>query len=155
YLSQVRLPFMVDFQFLEQGIRVQGQWYPVLKMQWVEGQTLNTFVRENLEKPQLLQLLCQLWVKLATRLREANLAHGDLQHGNVLLVPGAKAGTVSVKLVDYDGMCVPALELLKSMEVGHPSYQHPQRLREGTYGLHIDRFSHLVIYTALRSLLVG
>jgi hypothetical protein len=78
-----------------------------------------------------------------------------LQHGNVLLVPGAKAGSLGVKLVDYDGMCVPALELLKSAEVGHPAYQHPQRLREGTYGLEIDRFSHLVIYTALRAVIVG
>src|SRR5579862_1082785 len=92
YLKEVQLPFMVDFQFLEQGIRVRGQWYPILKMQWVEGFNLNAFVRDNLDKPQLLQALCQIWLKLAARLREANLAHCDLQHGNVLLVPGAKAG---------------------------------------------------------------
>ena len=83
------------------------------------------------------------------------MAHCDLQHGNVLLVPGSKAGTLGVKLIDYDGMCVPALALLKSIEVGHPAYQHPQRLREGTYSLEVDRFSHLVIYTALRGLAVG
>src|SRR3954470_6109833 len=59
YLKQVALPFMVEFTFLEQGIRVRGQWYPVLKMQWVEGAQLNTFVRDNLDKPQLLQTLCQ------------------------------------------------------------------------------------------------
>ena len=140
YLQQVKLPFMVDFQFLEQGIRVRGTWYPILKMQWVEGFPLNDFVRDNLDKPQVLQTLCQIWLKLAVRLREANLAHCDLQHGNVLLVPGTKANALSLKLVDYDGMCVPALEMLKSIELGHPAYQHPQRLREGTYGLHIDRF---------------
>ena len=39
----------------------------------------------------------KLWAKLASRLREANLAHGDLQHGNVLLVPGRKAGTVGLQ----------------------------------------------------------
>ena len=155
YLKQVQLPFMVDFSFLEKGIQVRGQWYPVLKMQWVEGFQLNTFVKDNVDKPQLLQTLAQLWLKVASRLREANLAHGDLQHGNVLLVPGSKAGSVGVKLVDYDGMCVPALELLKSMEVGHASFQHPQRLKEGTYGLQIDRFAHLVIYTALRGLVKG
>src|SRR5262249_27280275 len=43
----------------------------------------------------------------------------------------------------------------KSGEIGHPAYQHPQRLREGTYGVEVDRFPHLVIYTALRSLMVG
>ncbi|MBY0524684.1 MAG: hypothetical protein K2R98_14870 [Gemmataceae bacterium] len=155
YLQQVQMPFMVNFLFLEQGIRVRGQWFPILKMDWVEGLVLNAFVRDNLDKPQVLDMLGQIWIKLSVWLREAQLAHCDLQHGNVLLVPGARAGTVGVRLVDYDGMCVPALELLKSIELGHANYQHPQRLREGTYGLHIDRFSHLVIYTGLRALLVG
>jgi regulation of enolase protein 1 (concanavalin A-like superfamily) len=154
HLAQVKLPFMVDFTFLERGIRVRGAWYPVLKMQWVEGLTLNQFVKGSLDKPRALELLCRLWVKLAARLREANIAHCDLQHGNVLLVPGGKTGTLSVKLVDYDGMCVPSLTLLKSIEVGHPAYQHPQRQREGIYSLEVDRFSHLVIFTALRALML-
>jgi hypothetical protein len=153
YLQNANLPFMVEFQFLGQGIRVRGTWYPVLKMQWVEGFQLNTFVRDNLGKPQLLQTLCQIWLKLAKRLREANLAHCDLQHGNVLLVP-SKAGALGVRLVDYDGMCVPALEGHKTIEVGHAAYQHPQRLKEGSYGLHIDRVPHLVIYTAIKALSV-
>jgi hypothetical protein len=155
HLSQVKLPFMVDFTFLEKGIRVGGKWYPILKMQWVEGFTLNQFIKANLDKPLVLDVLCQLWVKLAGRLREANIAHCDLQHGNVLLVPGSKARALQVKLVDYDGMCVPALTMLKSIEVGHPAYQHPQRQREGIYSLEVDRFSHLVIYTALRGLIAG
>jgi hypothetical protein len=155
YLQQVQLPFMVDFRFLEKGIQVRGSWYPVLKMQWVEGFALNAFVKDNVDKPQVLQTLCNIWLKLAAKLREANLAHCDLQHGNVLLVPGSKAGSVGVKLVDYDGMCVPALELLKSIELGHANYQHPQRLREGSYGLQIDRFPHLVIYTAIKALSVA
>lgn len=155
YLKQVALPFMVEFSFLEQGIRVRSDWFPALKMQWVEGFTLNDFVRRQLHKPHRLEILCQLWVKLASRLREANLAHCDLQHGNVLLVPGRKEGSLAVKLVDYDGMCVPALTLLKSIEVGHPSYQHPQRAREGIYGLECDRFPHLVIYTALKAIMFG
>jgi serine/threonine protein kinase len=155
HLEQVKLPFMVDFTFLDRGIRVRGDWYPILKMQWVEGLTLNQFVKSNLDKPALLDMLCQLWLKLAKRLREANIAHCDLQHGNVLLVPGGTAGKLSVKLVDYDGMCVPALTLLKSIEAGHPSYQHPRRQREGIYSLEVDRFSNLAIYTALRALMTG
>jgi hypothetical protein len=155
YLQQVNLPFMVEFSFLEKGIQVRGNWYPALKMQWVEGFALNAFIRDNLDKPQVLQTLAQIWLRMAARLREANLAHCDLQHGNVLLVPGSKAGSLGVKLVDYDGMCVPALELLKSIELGHANYQHPQRLKEGSYGLQIDRFPHLVIYTAIKALSVG
>jgi hypothetical protein len=155
YLKQVPLPFMVDFSFLEQGIRVRGEWYPILKMQWVEGFTLNQFVKDNLTKPQILGILGQIWIKLATKLTEAEMAHCDLQHGNVLLVPGSKAGALAVKLVDYDGMCVPALTMLKTIEMGHPNFQHPQRARDGIYGLDVDRFSHLVIYTAVRVLQVG
>jgi hypothetical protein len=150
-----QLPFMVEFKFLEQGIKVRNQWYPVLKMDWVEGLTLNEFAKNHADKPQDLSTLCQIWVKLAVRLREANLAHCDLQHGNVLLVPGPRASTLSVRLVDYDGMWVPALELLKSIEAGHPNYQHPQRQRDAIWSPHIDRFSHLVILTALRALVVG
>jgi hypothetical protein len=155
HLQEVRLPFMVDFTFLDRGIRVRSDWSPVIKMQWIDGLMLNQFVEQNLEQPQLLQFLCQLWVKLAQRLREVNLAHCDLQHGNVLLVPTGPANGQVLKLVDYDGMCVPALASRKSIEVGHPAYQHPQRLREGIYNLEVDRFSHLVIYTALRSLVVA
>jgi hypothetical protein len=155
YLQQVQLPFLVEFQFQDQGIHVWGQWYPILKMQWVEGMPLNAYVQQHLDQPPMLQRLARMWVKLATSLRTANLAHGDLQHGNVLLAPGKRAGTFRVQLVDYDGMCVPALDLLKPIEVGHSAYQHPQRLREGTYGLEIDRFSHLVIYTALRGLVLA
>src|SRR5439155_15642980 len=33
HLRQARLSFTVDFTYLDQGIRVGGQWYPVLKMQ--------------------------------------------------------------------------------------------------------------------------
>ncbi|HYV36427.1 MAG TPA: hypothetical protein VE988_12020, partial [Gemmataceae bacterium] len=155
YLEQVKLPFMVGFTFLDKGIQIRGDWYPILKMEWAEGMPLNQLVKNHLDKPQVLEKLCQMWVKLAARLREANLAHCDLQHGNVLLVPAAKTGMLGMKLVDYDGMCVPALTMLKSLEVGHPGYQHPQRAREGIFSLDVDRFSHLAIYTALRGLLSG
>jgi WD40 repeat protein len=155
YLKQTPLPFMVEFSYLEQGIRVRSAWYPVLKMHWVEGFNLNQFVKDNLERPQLLDIICQIWVKLATRLDEAQMAHCDLQHGNVLLVPGTKAGSLAVKLVDYDGMCVPALSMLKTIEVGHPNFQHPQRAKEGIYSLEVDHFSHLVIYTSIRALMTG
>lgn len=155
YLKQISFPFIVDFSFLEQGIRIRGTWYPILKMQWVEGFTLNEFVRQQLDKPAVLDQICQIWVKLATRLREVDIAHCDLQHGNVLLVPGRKEASLAVKLVDYDGMCVPALTLLKTIEVGHPNFQHPQRARDGIYSLEVDRFSHLVIYTALRALIAS
>jgi hypothetical protein len=154
HLRQARLPFTVDFQYLEQGVRIRGQWYPIVKMHWVEGLLLNDFVRQYLERPPLLEALIQVWAKAGRRLREANLAHADLQHGNVLLVPGDRPSSLKLKLIDYDGMFVPALAGRRSGEVGHPAYQHPQRLREATYSLEVDRFPVLLIATALRAVLV-
>src|SRR5437016_2698759 len=52
-------------------------------------------------------------------------------------------------------MWVPALAKTKSGELGHPNYQHPQRLREGIYNAEVDRFPLLVVATALRALAVG
>ncbi len=89
---------------------------------------------------------------MGTRLREAGIAHADLQHGNVLLVSSSAANSLAVKLIDYDGMYVPSLAGKRSGEVGHPSYQHPQRLREATYSREVDRFPLLLIATALRYL---
>jgi WD40 repeat protein len=155
HLHHANLPFTVDFVFLTQGIRIRGEWYPVLKMRWVEGFLLNQFIRDNLDKPALLQALQQIWVRLSRKLRDADIAHADLQHGNVMLVPGSKAAALAVKLIDYDGMWVPALAKSKSGEVGHPNYQHPQRLREGTYNREVDRFPFLVTATALRAVAVG
>src|SRR5262249_33374 len=137
-LEKTRLPFAVEFQYLVKGIRVRGDWFPILKMHWVEGLLLNELVRDNLDKPALLGQLGLSWNRMARWLREAGIAHGDLQHGNVLLVPGSKNTSLAVKLIDYDGMFVPALARSKSGEVGHPNYQHPQRLSEGTYNAEVD-----------------
>src|SRR5262249_28155724 len=137
------------------GIRIGDDWYPVVKMQWVEGFTFNEFLRERVGNSSLLAQLCQLWLRLGSDMREARMAHGDLQHGNVMLVRGRTSGSVHLRLVDYDGMWVPSLADIPPNEVGHPNYQHPQRLTEGCYSAEIDRFSHLAIYTALRCLIAG
>src|SRR5438105_9120604 len=106
YLRGADLAFMVDFDYLDQGVRVRGAWYPVLKMRWVEGLTLSEFLREYADKPSVLERLAHLWAKLARQLRGAAVAHGDLQHGNVLLVPATKAQALALRLIDYDGLYV-------------------------------------------------
>lgn len=158
HLQNVRLPFTVEFTYQAEGIRVGSRWFPILKMQWVEGLLLNEFVRTALDRPDMpsvLDALLQIWLRMARRLTEAEVTHCDLQHGNVLLVPGSKATSLAVKLIDYDGMFVPSLAGVPSREVGHPAFQHPQRLREGTYNAEVDRFPLLVVATALRCLMVG
>jgi hypothetical protein len=154
HLRRVKLPLTVDFSYLEQGIRVAGHWYPVLKMEWVEGLTLNQFVARAADKPGTLEALLRIWGRMARHLRESETAHGDLQHGNVMLVPETAGSSLALKLVDYDGMFVPALAGNPSSEVGHPSYQHPQRASERAYNLEVDRFPLLLIATALAALKV-
>jgi hypothetical protein len=155
FLERARLRFMVDCRYLTEGVRVRGQWYPVVKMRWVDGHLLNEFVRDSLDRPTLLDRLLHLWVRMARRLRVAKMAHGDLQHGNVILTPEEGRVSHTVKLVDYDGVWVPALAGRRSGEVGHANYQHPQRLREGTDSPEVDRFPLLVVATALCCLRVA
>jgi len=155
FLARRRMPFMVEVHYLEQGIRVRGQWFPVVKMRWVDGLQLNDLAREFADKPAIMDRLGCMWVRLAQEMRKYKIVHGDLQHGNVLLVPEDREGHLRLRLVDYDGLTVPALEKIPSGEVGHPNYQHPQRLREGGGGAEADRFAHLVIYTAVRALRSG
>ncbi|MGD0516125.1 MAG: WD40 repeat domain-containing serine/threonine-protein kinase, partial [Thermoguttaceae bacterium] len=156
HLDQVKLPFTVDFQYLESGIRIAGRWFPVLKMRWVEGLDLNQFVDKYVDKPKtnMLDQLLGYWPKLARRLYKARMAHADLQHGNVLLVPMPR-GRLALKLIDYDGMYVPSLAGRPSGELGLPAYQHPLRLDNGTYSIEVDRFSHLTIYCAVHCVRVG
>jgi len=151
-LGALKLPVMVDFQYLAEGIRVRGKWHPAVKMEWVEGLLINQFVRENAGKPHLLEALFQMWVRLCRRLREAGIAHADLQHGNVVLVPGTKAGSLGLKLIDYDGLYLPALANQPSGELGHANFQHPERAAKQTFSPDVDRFPHLVIATALKAL---
>jgi hypothetical protein len=155
HLQAANRAFQVEFRYLEDGIVVRGEPFPVLKMRWVEGFTLNQFLTEHATNSGALTQLCRLWVKLAVELREARMGHGDLQHGNVMLVEGRKSGSLALRLIDYDGMWVPSLDGNPPGERGHPNYQHPIRLREGGWSSEVDRFSHLVIYTALRAVAVG
>jgi hypothetical protein len=142
HLRKVRLPYDVNFQFLKQGIQIRSNWFPIVKMQWAKGDLLHSHIEKHLGYPDLLAALREKWVTLVRRLEAAQVAHGDLQHGNILVRGG------SLQLVDYDGMWVPALKGRNATEIGHRAYQHPQR-SEQDYGQEIDRFSALVIYVSL------
>jgi WD40 repeat protein len=155
HLQKAKLPFTVDFRYLPEGIRVRGQWYPILKMHWVEGFLLNEFARQNLDKPKNLEGLSAIWTRMGRWLRDASIAHADLQHGNVILVPGSKSTSLAVKLIDYDGMFVPALADQPSGELGHPAYQHPERARNSIFSAEVDRLPLLAVACALRALVVA
>ena len=143
-------PFLVPVAYQEQGVFVRAQWYPLVKMDWIAGPTLNTFVGAHLYQPERLRQLAEQFRFLVRGLWEARIAHGDLQHGNLLV----EAETGLLRLVDYDGMWVPAMAGMEGSETGHPSFQHPRRT-VGDFGPFLDRFSALVIYAALRALSVA
>jgi len=145
--TAAHLPYMTNFTYLARGIRVNGRWYPVLKMDWIEGESLQTYVERNLNRPDVLRNLAEQWVQMAKLLRSAAIGHGDLQHGNVIVCGG------QLRLIDYDGMYVPALAGRTSHEIGHRNYQHPAR-SERDFGPGIDHFSTWVVYTSLVALSV-
>ena len=146
-LAALDLPAAVLFDYQPQGFLVGGRALPLLKMEWVEGEGLNRFAERHLGQPDVLLGLAARWADLLESLERAGIAHGDLQHGNVLVAEGGRA----LRLVDYDTMYVPALKGKLSPEVGHRNYQHPDR-SERDFGPRLDRFSGLVVYTALRAL---
>src|SRR5579872_3674381 len=108
-LAQANLPITVAFEYLEQGIRIRGEWFPIVKMDWVEGQTLRQFVADRLTEPYILRRLFDLWLKVERWLESADLAHGDLQHANLIMVADERRSFVELKLVDYDGIWTPGL----------------------------------------------
>jgi hypothetical protein len=145
HLAKVGLPYMVRFGYQAEGVRVRGRGYPLLKMEWVRGVTLSSYVGSNLSSPATIGALAEKWVQMLKALQQAEVAHGDLQHGNVLVVGG------ELRLIDYDGMFVPELAGKFSNEVGHRNYQHPHRMNID-YGAYLDNFSGWVVYAALLAL---
>lgn len=148
HLQAVEIDSLISFEYQGEGIQVDGTSYPLLKMDWVDGTVLNRFVRQHLEAPDVLATLAELWADLMGDLERHDLAHGDLQHGNVLVQE--RDDDLRLRLVDYDTMFVPALEGWKSAEVGHRNYQHPDRT-DTDFGPFLDRFPGLVVFTALRA----
>ena len=141
------LPYFVGFRFADDEILVGGKRYPIVKMEWVEGQSLDKFIEANLYRPQTLLDLASRLAEMVKALEAKGLAHGDIQHGNVLITNN------ELKLVDYDGMFVPDFKGTLAPERGLPSYQHPLR-NDQFYDQTLDRFPLLVICTALCAIAV-
>jgi hypothetical protein len=139
------VPCLANFQYDPEGILVNSRTYPTLMLEWVEGQTLDVFIEQALSSPETMRSLADQWLRLVTVLRDAEVAHGDLQHGNILV------DSLGLRLVDPDGMFVPSLSGWESSELGHRHYQHPLRDTH-FFGPCLDNFSALVIYLSLISI---
>ena len=145
HLQKNRAAHSTKFFYLADGLRIKGGTFPIVKMAWVQGQHLDRCAESLLGQPKELAGLREKFRTLVKEVEAAKFAHGDLQHGNIL-VSGKE-----LLLIDYDGMWVPALIGRQATEIGHRAYQHPKR-SVSDYGPYLDRFSALVIYLSLRAL---
>ncbi|MET8142124.1 hypothetical protein ABZU32_17595 [Sphaerisporangium sp. NPDC005288] len=133
----------MGFDYQPSGIMVGGQRFPILRMEWVEAISLIRWIEDHLGDQAALLELARRFAELAADLHRAGIAHGDLQHGNLLVATDG-----ALKLVDYDGMYVPALAGLPATERGHRHYQSPHRTG-AEFGPELDRFSVWLIYLSL------
>ncbi len=146
-LRPLSLRSLVTFDYLVDAVLVQGVRYPAVQMEWVDGVQLHEHVELNLGKPAQLETLASDFAQVILDLEGSGLAHGDLQHGNVLVERNGR-----LRLVDYDGFFVPALAGRPPSEAGHPNYQHPGRLARGHYDSNTDGFSALLITVSILAL---
>jgi DNA-binding CsgD family transcriptional regulator len=140
---------LVSFRYDDEGIRVGGSWLPTLVMDWSTGTPLSGYIESQINQGIDRRRLCREWAETVKDLKERDLAHGDLQHENILVLDDG-----TFQLIDYDGMFVPSMAgRFLSAEVGLPAYQHPSRRHQPTsskfFNISLDDFSALIILLSL------
>ena len=150
-LENVDSPYLISIQYLDKELFVDTDQtteteFPVLLMDWVEGKTLDKYLRENLDDKYELEMLAYRFSQLAQWLIPQPFAHGDLKPDNILV---REDGTLV--LVDYDGMYVPAMKGQKARELGSPDFRHPLRT-ENDFDEHIDDFPLVSILLSLKAI---
>lgn len=146
-LDQLKSNYFVDFEFQPSGVNIQQKSYPLVKMAWAKGKTLGEFVETNYKNPELLGNLRKALGELAAELETFNIAHGDIQPGNVMVSNNGQ----KLQLIDYDGMFVQGIANFGSAELGHRNFQHPGR-ESHHWTAKLDRFSFISLELALRAL---
>ncbi|WP_278520582.1 leucine-rich repeat protein [Leyella stercorea] len=125
-LEFVDSPYITSVKYLEKEIFVdsncENEEFPVLLMDWIEGETMETYIAANYTDTHAMAMLCYRFCKMAAWLRSQSFAHGDIKPDNIMVRPD---GTLT--LVDYDGMFVPAMKGLKSPTIGTKDFSHPLR----------------------------
>ncbi|MCP3909438.1 MAG: phosphotransferase [Actinomycetia bacterium] len=147
HLSGHPVPAMAQASWVGDAVEVNGHVWPVVTMEWVEGDQLHSHVEDHRHDGGALESLTEQWVATCEELRQAGVAHGDLQHGNVIVEPSGRT-----RLIDFDGVWVADMAASPPSEVGHPNYQHPGRKDNGAWGWSIDWFSALAVFVSLRAL---
>ena len=142
-LEFVASPYITSVKYLEKELFVDSNCedneFPVLLMDWIEGETMETYIADNYTDNYAMSMLCYRFCKMAAWLRSQSFAHGDIKPDNIMVRPD---GTLT--LVDYDGMFVPAMKGQKSPTIGTKDFSHPLRT--------IDDFDETIDDFALASI---
>ena len=142
-LEFVDSPYITSVKYLEKELFVdsncEDEEFPVLLMDWIEGETMETYIGANYTDTHAMSMLCYRFCKMSAWLRSQSFAHGDIKPDNIMVRPD---GTLT--LVDYDGMFVPAMKGQKSPTVGTKDFSHPLRT--------IDDFDETIDDFALASI---
>jgi hypothetical protein len=145
-LRSLRNGCFVDFDFQQSGISVRQRIFPIVRMDWVEGDTFGVWLDKHFDDPRALEKARSDFCAIARFLERKGIAHGDIQNGNVMVTNG------EIKLIDYDGMFVPGMRPGNASETGHKHFQHPDR-RVANFGPEMDRFSFIAVDLSLRAVI--
>ena len=142
-LEYVDSPYITPVKYLEKELFVNSNCeddeFPVLLMDWIEGETMETYIADNYTDNYAMSMLCYRFCKMSAWLRSQSFAHGDIKPDNIMVRPD---GTLT--LVDYDGVFVPAMKGQKSPTIGTKDFSHPLRT--------IDDFDETIDDFALASM---
>lgn len=145
-LAKVSSPYLSPIRYCDKELFVESDEYPVLLMDWVDGMTLDKYIRKIIDDKKTLRQLADNFRKLAIWLLNQPFAHGDLKPDNILVKDDG-----SLVLVDYDGMFVPAMQGQRAREIGSPDFRNPSRT-EDDFNKDIDSFPIVSILLSLELL---
>ena len=149
-LDMVDSPYITSVKYMEKELFVDCQCeedeFPVLLMDWVEGETMEAYIASNYHNQSAMSMLCYRFGKMAAWLRTQSFAHGDIKPDNIIVRPDG-----SLALVDYDGMFVPAMKGSKSPTIGTKDFSHPLRTMDD-FDETIDDFSLASIALSLKAI---
>ncbi len=143
-------PYITSVKYMEKELFVDSQCeedeFPVLLMDWVDGETMEAYIAANYHNQSAMSLLCYRFGKMAAWLRSQSFAHGDVKPDNIIICPDG-----SLTLVDYDGMFVSSMKGCKSPTVGTRDFCHPLRTVDD-FDETIDDFSLASIALSLKAI---
>ena len=149
-LEMVDSPYITSVKYMEKELFVDSQCeedeFPVLLMDWVEGETMEAYIAANYHNQSAMSMLCYRFGKMAAWLRSQSFAHGDVKPDNIIIRPDG-----SLSLVDYDGMFVSSMKGSKSPTIGTKDFSHPLRTMDD-FDETIDDFSLASIALSLKAI---